>query len=207
MDKPYIISRMKALSNKLGLEFDDEVYDAVIGFSEFKIYSKGSLLAGTGDRAAYAGIVMKGLIRSYYIDGDGNDITQFFSKEGSMCMDEGLMGFDEMLKMWEAIEETTVMLFDVKKMKELIFSSEKLKTVWIQLLESGMRYKMYRECGFLTENATERYIKFRRNDPDLAGRVQQRYIATYLGIKPESLSRIRSAMREADDSSAPSSEQ
>ena len=83
-----------------------------------------------------------------------------------------------------------------KKMKELIYSSEKLKTTWIELLESGMRYKMYREGGFLTENATERYLKFRRNYPDIAGRVQQRYIATYLGIKPESLSRIRALLKE-----------
>lgn len=99
------------------------------------------------------------------------------------------------------IEESTVMLFDVKKMKELIYSSKQLKTVCIQLLESGMRYKMYREGGFLTENATERYLKFRKNYPDLAERVQQRYIATYLGIKPESLSRIRSAMKEGNDTS------
>lgn len=199
MDKPYIISQMKTLSHRIGLELDDEIYDSVIGFSEFKVYSKGTLLAGIGDKASYAGIVMNGVVRSYYIDGDGNDITQFFSKEGSICMDEGMMGLDEIIKMWEAIEETTVMLFDVKKMKSLIFRKEKLKTIWIQLLESGMRYKMYREGGFLTESATERYLKFRKDYPDLSGRVQQRYIATYLGIKPESLSRIRSAMREADD--------
>ena len=40
MDKSYIISQMKALSKKLCLDFDDEVYDSVIGFSEFKVYSK-----------------------------------------------------------------------------------------------------------------------------------------------------------------------
>ena len=201
MDKPYIIGQMKALSNRCGLSFDDEVYDSVIEFSEFKVYSKGSLLAGIGDKASYAGIVMNGIVRSYYIDGDGNDITQFFSKEGSFCMDEGLMGFDEIIKMWEAIEESTVMLFDAGKMKELIYSSEKLKTVWIELLESGIRYKMYRESGFLTENATERYLKFRKYYPELAERVQQRYIATFLGIKPESLSRIRSVVRDAADKS------
>lgn len=198
MDKSYIISQMKALSKKLCLDFDDEVYDSVIGFSEFKFYSKGSLLAGIGDKAAKAGIVMNGVVRSYYIDGDGNDITQFFSKEGSFCMDEGMMGFDEIIKMWEAVEESTVMVFDVKKMKELIFSSEKLKTVWIQLLESGMRYKIYRENGFLVKNATERYLHFRKLYPELCGRVPQKHIATYLGIAPESLSRIRSAVKEVD---------
>ena len=196
MDKAYIIKQMKALSDRFCFGLEDDVFDAVLGFSEFRVYTKGSLLANMGDSSAHAGIVMSGIVRSYYIDGDGNDITQFFSREGSFCMDEGLMGFDEIQKMWETIEEATVMLFDVKRMKELIYSSEKLKNIWIELLESGMRYKMYREGGFLTENATERYLKFRKNYPDLAGRVQQRYIATYLGIKPESLSRIRNVLKE-----------
>lgn len=196
MDKTYIIDQMRALSDKFGFGLEDEIFDAVLGFSEFRVYSKGSLLANIGDSAARAAIVMNGIVRSYYVDGDGNDITQFFAREGSICMDEGMMGFDEILKMWEAIEEVTVMMFDVKRMKELIYSSEKLKNIWIELLEGGMRYKMYREGGFLTENATERYLKFRRNYPDLAGRVQQRYIATYLGIKPESLSRIRAMLKE-----------
>ena len=196
MDKTYIIDQMRALSDKFGFGLEDEIFDAVLGFSEFRVYSKGSLLANIGDSAARAAIVMNGIVRSYYVDGDGNDITQFFAREGSFCMDEGMMGFDEILKMWEAIEEVTVMMFDVKRMKELIYSSEKLKNLWIELLEGGMRYKMYREGGFLTENATERYLKFRRNYPDLAGRVQQRYIATYLGIKPESLSRIRAMLKE-----------
>ncbi len=196
MDKTYIVKQMRALSDRFSLGIEDDVFDAVLDFSEFRVYSKGSLLANMGDSAAHAGIVMNGIVRSYYVDGDGNDITQFFAREGSFCMDEGMMGFDEILKMWEAIEEATVMLFDVKRMKELIYSSEKLKNIWIELLESGMRYKMYREGGFLTENATERYLKFRRNYPDLAGRVQQRYIATYLGIKPESLSRIRNVLKD-----------
>lgn len=59
-----------------------------------------------------------------------------------------------------------------------------------------MGYKIYREKGFLVENATARYIHFKKLNPDLSGRVPQRHIATYLGITPESLSRIRGAMKE-----------
>ncbi|MCR5479475.1 MAG: Crp/Fnr family transcriptional regulator [Ruminococcus sp.] len=198
MDKNYIIKQLKTLSDQIGLDIEEDVIETVIQFSEFKVCSKGSVVAGIGDKADHAGIVMNGVVRSYYIDGDGNDITQVFSKEGSLCMDEGMMGFDEIIKMWEAVEESTIMLFDVKKMKELIHSSEKLKSLWIDLLESGMRYKIYRENGFLVENATERYLHFRKMYPELSGRVPQKHIATYLGIAPESLSRIRSAIKEED---------
>ena len=196
MDKSYIVKQLRELSDKVGLALSDAVLDEVIDFSKFKVYSKGAILANSGEKASYAGIVMNGVVRSYYIDGDGNDITQWFATEGSMCMDSGMYGFDEMTAMWEAIEESTVMLFEVKKMKALIHSDEYLKSLWIDLLEGGMRYKIYRESGFLTENATERYLKFRENYPDLLTRVPQRYIATYLGIQPESLSRIKNVLKE-----------
>lgn len=50
--------------------------------------------------------------------------------------------------------------------------------------------------GFLVENATERCLSFRKRYPDLSGRVAQRHIATYLGIAPETLSRIRNSLKE-----------
>lgn len=60
----------------------------------------------------------------------------------------------------------------------------------------GLKYKIYREREFLAKNATERYIQFCKDFPDLADRVKQSYIATYLGIAPESLSRIRKMIKE-----------
>ena len=98
--------------------------------------------------------------------------------------------------MWETLEESTLMLFEVRELKSLIMSSESLKTIWIALLENGLKYKIYRESSFLTENAAERYLYFRKHHPQLCDRVPQKHIATYLGITPESLSRIRKTMRD-----------
>ena len=196
MDKIYLINQLKELSDGLGLGISEAAIEKAICFSRFKVYSKGEVIARTGDKATAAGLVLNGVIRSYYVDKDGDDITQYFAPEGSWCIDSGMVGFDEMQANWEAIEDATVMLFDVKDMKDLIYSDDRLKNIWIMALESGMRYKIYRENGFLVENATERYVEFRRRYPMLAGRVPLRYIATYLGITPESLSRIRSAMKD-----------
>ena len=197
MDKAYLIKQLKDLSEASGLSISEEVIAKAIGFSGFKMYSKGEILARNGDKTTTAGLVINGVIRSYYVDKDCNDITQFFADEGCWCIDSGMIGFDEMQANWEAIEDTTVMLFDVKDMKELIYGDDHLKDLWISVLESGMRYKAYRENGFLVENATERYIAFMKRYPMLSSRVPLRYIATYLGITPESLSRIRSSMKES----------
>ncbi len=196
MDKTYLIKQLKELSDGYGLGIPAEAIEKVISFSRFKVYSKSDVIARTGDKATTAGIILNGVIRSFYVDKDGNDITQYFAPEGSWCIDSGMVGFDEMQANWEALEDATVMLFDVKDMKELIFGDEQLKNIWIETLEGGMRYKIYRENGFLVETATERYIEFRKRYPKLAERVPLRYIATYLGITPESLSRIRSSMKE-----------
>ncbi len=196
MDKAYLIKQLKELSEGFGLGISEEAISKAIGFSRFKVFSKGEVLARTGDKTITAGLVISGVVRSYYVDADGNDITQYFASEAGWCIDSGMIGFDEMQANWEALEDATVMLFDVKDMKELINGDEHLKNAWISVLESGMRYKVYRENAFLVENATERYVTFRKRYPAIANRVPQRYIATYLGITPESLSRIRSSLKE-----------
>ncbi len=196
MDKIHLIKQLKELSYGFGLDIPEEAIEKAISFSRFKVYSRDEVIARTGDKAATAGFVLNGVIRSYYVDKDGNDITQYFASEGGWCIDSGMIGFDEMQANWEAIEDATVMLFDVKDMRDLIYSDDQLKNIWIMSLEGGMRYKVFRENGFLVESASERYVAFRKRYPMLASRAPLRYIATYLGITPESLSRIRSAMKE-----------
>ena len=98
--------------------------------------------------------------------------------------------------MWEALEETTFMFCKTSEIRKLIRDNVIFKDAWITLLEKAMRYKIYRENGFLVENATERYLHFKKQFPELYGKLPQKHIATYLGITPESLSRIKRAMRE-----------
>lgn len=196
LNKTMIIKQLTELSASFNIEFGEEILSQAVDISQFKVVPKNTIIQHIGDEAITVGIVLDGLVRSYYIDNDGNDITRGFAVAGSMCMDEGMMGYEEHLCMWETIEESTLMLFAVSKLKALINSNESLKSIWISLLEGGLRYKMYRENGFLVENATERYLHFRKMYPQLIGRIPQKHIATYLGITPESLSRIRKAMKE-----------
>lgn len=198
MNKESIIDQLKDLAAANKITFEEEILNKAVELARFKVYPKGSVIKSIGDKAYSTAIVLDGLVRSYYIDSEGNDITRGFALSGGLCIDEGVMGYAEYICVWEPLEESTLMLFDVQDFKSLIMSSEKLKTLWIHLLESGLRYKMYRENGFLVENATERYLHFRRLYPKLCERIPRKHIATYLGITPESLSRIRKAMKEEE---------
>lgn len=196
MDKDYFVKQLLIFADKYEVDVSKELLGEIVSLASFRVVKKGGILASIGDDTTCAGLILSGLARAYYIDNDGNDITRGFAPEGTMFMDEGFFGYPERICMWETLEETTVMVCETAAIKKMIKENDAFKDIWIHLLESALRYKIYRENGFLVENATERYIHFKKRYPDLSERVPQRHIATYLGIAPESLSRIRSAMKD-----------
>ena len=196
MDKKYIVDQLKTMADRYDIEVSDELLGTIVGKATFRVIPKGEMISSIGNDTSIAGLVLSGLTRCYYIDGDGNDITRGFAPAGSMCMDEGFFGYSERICMWEALEESTIMFCKTTDIRLLMKESVELKGIWITLLESGMRYKIYRENGFLVENATERYLHFKKQYPGLCERVAQKHIATYLGITPESLCRIKNSLKE-----------
>ena len=79
---------------------------------------------------------------------------------------------------------------------KIILDDSCLTQTYIEYLEQTLVYKMQRECEFQIMSATERYISFRKKYRNIEKRVNQSYIASYLGITPESLSRIRRTIKE-----------
>ncbi|HBI52881.1 MAG TPA: hypothetical protein DDX72_08895 [Ruminococcaceae bacterium] len=196
MNKQIIIEQLAALAETYKLDLDNNTLEQIVMLSTFRIIEKGTLLRSIGDSTDTAALVLDGMARCYYIDGDGNDITRGFSVKGTLCMDDGMFGYTESLTEWETLTDTTLMFFNVGEIKQLINENDALKNTYIQLLENALKYKIYRENGFLVENASERYIHFRKMFPEICQTVKQQYIATYLGIAPESLSRIKKSLKE-----------
>ncbi|MDE6627187.1 MAG: Crp/Fnr family transcriptional regulator [Lachnospiraceae bacterium] len=197
MDKEYLINQLMNIAKQNSMEIDAEILGVMVNNSVFRVVPKGNILQSVGEKTETTALVLDGISRCYYVDGDGNDITRGFSIPGTFCMDEGLLGYSESIVTWETLEETALMFFEVQKMKKLIFQNNQLKNAYIMFLENALRYKIYRENGFLVENATERYIHFKKLYPMVCDSVKQHYVATYLGIAPESLSRIRKTLKES----------
>lgn len=196
MNKQIIIEQLTSLSEKYQLRLSSEILEWIVKLSTFRIIEKGTLIQHIGEKTDTAALVLDGMTRCYYIDSDGNDITRGFSITGTLCMDEGMFGYGESLTEWETLTDTTLMLFNVGEIKLLINENDALKSAYIQLLENALKYKIYRENGFLVESASERYLHFRKMFPEICQTVKQQYIATYLGIAPESLSRIKRTLKE-----------
>lgn len=196
MNKEYLISQLNMIAMQHDLPLPQEILGEIVSISIFKVVNKGEIIRNITDKNNTAALVLGGMCRAYYVDEEGNDITRGFSIPGTLCMDEGLFGYLESIVTWETIEETTLMIFNVEEMKDIILKTDELKNVYIMLLENALRYKIYRENEFLVENATERYLHFRKMYPMICGKVKQHQLASYLGMKPESLSRIKKTLKE-----------
>ena len=156
-----------------------------------KRLSKGETLIQLGDFPCKAYILVEGLMRSYYIDCNGNDITQYFLEPSDLFGYELLTQHHPSSVTIEALENCVLMAADGDTLSKLIFNHPILMQMWIKMLETGIQFKIDRQSSFLLKNATERYLDFQTLYPGLEKRVRQSDIASYLGINPVSLSRIR----------------
>lgn len=196
MKREGIVQELALLAREKQVEIADEILEEIVNISVFRIVPKGDIIRHIGDDTHSMALILDGSIRTFYIDGDGNDITRGFCFRGSTCMDEGLFGYEESICEYETLEECTLMIFSVEIIKKIIMQNPQLEHAYVKLLERAMRYKIYRENSFLTENATARYLHFKKMYPNISDTVALRHIATYLGIAPESLSRIRKSLKE-----------
>ena len=143
MDKEYLVQQLSEIAARYNVPADREALGELVAISSFRVIAQGSLIASIGDGTGYSGLMLNGTARSYYIDSEGNDITRGFAVEGSLFMDEGLYGYDERICMWEALEDSTVMLCETSRVKDLIRSNAAFKDLWICLLEMSVRREIY----------------------------------------------------------------
>ncbi|MFR5190063.1 MAG: Crp/Fnr family transcriptional regulator [Clostridia bacterium] len=149
-----------------------------------------------GEKQTEVYLLYKGLARSYYLDINGNDITKMFMKENDFCVGESLFENEPSIQGVEALEDMKTLKFDAKELKRLLLSDKYLTDLYMRYLENSLIYKMKRESSFQIMSATERYLRFQKDYKDIENRVNQSYIASYLGIAPESLSRIKRTIKE-----------
>ena len=101
----------------------------------------------------------------------------------------------ESLEVFETLEKLKSIRFEAKKLKEVVLSDKTLLLFYTEMLEQTVIYKMRREYSLQNMQAMERYLQFREIYGDIEERVSQSVIASYIGIKKESLSRIRRTLR------------
>ena len=155
-------------------------------------FKKGEYLLRRGDMAHYYWFVEEGFIRSYAIDTEGNDVTTNFYTQGDIVIDWPAFFMRAPTK--ENIQTLTpcqCWQLDYETFQQLFHSIQSFREAGRgRLVQSYFELKRH-STSLITDHAKERYLRLIQEKKSIAQSVPLRHIASYLGIKPQSLSRIR----------------
>ena len=164
--------------------------------------AKGEAVALPGSSDHRVLFVEDGLLRFYYPAGDGRESNKAFVGQGEFAgalaaADLGvpiLYGID-------ALEDATVRTISVDDFRALFDVSPAFERLGRRLAERILVRKERRARSLLLQNAAQRYVAFLEDEPDLAQRVPQYHVASYLGVTDVHLSRVRRELATASPSS------
>ena len=152
----------------------------------------GEFLQKAGDVARYAAFVAKGCLRHYVIDAKGKEhIVQFAPETWWLADATSLRERTPSTFFFDAVEDSDVMLIDGQSHQRLVDQVPGYAAAFRTGLQRHAAAKDHRIASSLSETARERYLEFLRVYPSIVQRVPQAMLASYLGMTPETLSRIR----------------
>ena len=159
---------------------------------EEKHYPAGAYFAEAGRVAQEIGFVVSGILRVCYFDKDGRDLTKYFIEEGHFVVD--LHSYQYHLPSAEyiqAVTEVRLLVFKASRWQALgqtIANWSKAESI---LITRALLAKVDRLSPLVQQDARTKYEAFLTLFPTLANRIPLAYLASYIGVTPQSLSRIR----------------
>jgi CRP-like cAMP-binding protein len=153
---------------------------------------KKQYLLQAGDKAEFSIFVTKGCLRSYSVDDAGEEHIVQFALAGWWIGDTSAFLTNEPASYHiDALEDTEVLLFEREEVDKL-FDLVPMFERYMRLLLQGNYVAMHKRLvSAISTTAEEKYLRMQKQYPDIMQRVPQHMIASYLGLKPETLSRIR----------------
>ncbi len=152
--------------------------------------SKDEYLSKIYENQRQIGFVINGIVRVYHLNENGTEHNKGFFIKSDLFM-TSLDEKEDSSVFIQAITKCKIIIFDYSEFMELSLKYKVLEKVLNKILLDYMTKKQQREIELLSLDAKDRYIQFVKNNPVLSEKLPQFHIASYLGITPTQLSRIK----------------
>lgn len=179
--------------------FNSNDLETIIGAHKKKYFNKGEMLLKAGQYSNEYYCLSKGIVRSFAISNEGKEITTGFYSENQIVIEVASfflkMPTKENIQVMTDCECWKIDSEAFHKLFNSISGFSEWGRSWMsgQLLESKLR-----SLSIITDSATDRYIELIRVNPNILLNVPLKYIASYLGVTENSLSRIRKEITQSE---------
>ncbi|TGD77673.1 Crp/Fnr family transcriptional regulator [Hymenobacter wooponensis] len=157
-----------------------------------RTYQPGDYFSQAGRVAQEIGFIVSGIFRVCYYDCEGTDHTKYFLEENHFVVDLQSYQYQQPCTEYvQAVTATHVLVFQARAWQELGLTMVDWPRVEHKLFTQALLEKLNRRSALVSPNGTTRYTQFLTTFPGLANRIPLAQLASYLGLTPQSLSRIR----------------
>jgi CRP-like cAMP-binding protein len=159
---------------------------------EYKVIPKKTMLLQAGNICNFEAYVIKGCIREYYIDSHGAEVTLQFAVEDWWVSDITSFQDQKVSNMnIETLEDCELLMLSRQSKEQLLAEVPKLERMFRLMIQRHLSVIQSRLFKTITHTGMEKYLEFIKRYPTIPQRVPQHYIASYLGMSPEFLSKLR----------------
>ena len=174
------------------IEMSEEDFNFGTGLLIPKKLRKRQYLLQNGDVCKWLSFVSRGCLRQYSLDDQGKEHIHTFAIEGRWITDAAsFQAHEPATSNIDALEDSELLLIDRATQEKLSVTVPQWGLFFKRELENAYKDALIRVSEFVSLSAEDRYMRFLTNYPDLFQRIPLHQIASYLGMTPQSLSRIR----------------
>jgi len=174
------------------VEIKEDEFLAFTKYFTYKKIEKREFFLTEGEICFHQAFVKKGILRSYTLDNNGNEIILQFASERWWVADlSSYINHEPSFLNIEALEDSELLLLTRPAWEEAMKEIPILERFYRLIIQNHLISTQKRLVHSLSETAEEKYLRFLETFPDSVQRVPQHMIASYLGIARETLSRVR----------------
>lgn len=174
------------------VDIDKTEYDKVLSYFDHLVLDKKDLVIHAGDKCEQLYFVLQGCLHAYFIDNNGAEKTIQFAIEDWWITD--FLAYHHQVKTdfhIQAVEASEVLCISYAKQQELYSHHPVMESYFRKMYEVGYGAAIRRLQYIFTYSKEEIFYRFRDQFPEFVNRIPQYLIATYLGLTPEYVSKLR----------------
>lgn len=177
-------------------EIPDAEIEKALGIFRPIQFGRNQFILRAGEMPNSLGFLVSGIVRLYYISDSGHEFTKTFCIKGDVVTSYSSLLLSEPSSFFiQTLEDSSMLVADYAAYQKIADGHPCWQALSRRIVEMLYIKKERRESSLLLDDAQTRYLNFLEEYPGLENQIKQHHIASYLGITPVSLSRIRARLR------------